>query len=151
MERFRILFLAAITCLIGFETWAQIDIDYQLPPPEILELADAPMPPSIMISRDGKNIVLTQRNRFISIEELAETEIRLAGLRINPVTNTASRTTYSSSISIIRAGEKEVRPVQGLPSSARLASFSWSPDQQRMAFTNTVKNGVELWVLDLSW
>ncbi len=150
MKKFRILFLAAIASFIVFETLAQIDIDYQLPPQEILELADAPMPPSIMISRDGRNIVLTHRNRFISIEELAETEIRLAGLRINPATNTASRTSYSNNISIIRTGEQGMHPVQGLPSNARLAGFSWSPDQQRMAFTNTVTNGVELWVLDLS-
>ncbi len=143
------LFLA-IAGLICFESRAQIDIDYQLPPQEILELADAPMPPSIMISRDGRNIILTHRNRFVSIEELAETEIRLAGLRINPATNTASRTSYSNNISIIRTGEQGMLPVQGLPSNARLAGFSWSPDQQRMAFTNTVTHGVELWVLDLS-
>lgn len=150
MKNFRYLLLAFVISFIVTEIRAQIDITYQVPPPEILELADAPMPPSIMISRDGKNIVLTHRNRFISIEELAETEIRLAGLRINPATNTASRTSYSNSISLMKVGEKEARTVSGLPANAKLAGFSWSPDQQKIAFTHTVSNGVELWVLDLA-
>jgi dipeptidyl aminopeptidase/acylaminoacyl peptidase len=150
MKNFRYLLFAFAISFIATGLRAQIDIAYQLPPKEILELADAPMPPSMMISRDGKNIVLTHRNRFISIEELAETEIRLAGLRINPATNSASRTSYSNSLSLMRVGEKEARKVTGLPENAKLANFSWSPDQQKIAFTNTVSTGLELWVLDLA-
>lgn len=127
---------------------AQIDISYQVPPAEILELADAPMPPSILISRDGSTIVLTHRNRFIGIEELAETEVRLAGLRINPATNTASRTSYANGISILKTGQKEAVAVKGLPANPKLAGFSWSPDQRRIAFTNTVSTGLELWIAD---
>lgn len=141
-----VLIISAISTPI----FSQLDITYQLPPSEIIELADAPMPPSIMISRNGMNIVLTHRPRYISMEELAETEIRLAGLRINPATNSASRTSYSTSISIMKSGEKEPRPVIGLHKNPKLANFSWSPDQQKIAFTNTVSSGVELWVLDLS-
>jgi len=36
-----------------------------------------------------------------------------------------------------------------LPENGRFAYFSWSPDQTKVAFTNTVKNGVELWLLDI--
>lgn len=150
MKNIRYFLLAFVISFNAPGIRAQIDITYQVPPPEILELADAPMPPSIMISRDGKNIVLTHRNRFISIEELAETEIRLAGLRINPATNTASRTSYSNSISLMKVGEKEARTVSGLPENPKLTGFSWSPDQQKIAFTHTVSTGVELWVLYLA-
>lgn len=149
MKIIRNLLLAVAFVVISAETRAQLDISYQLPPEEILELADAPMPPSIMISRDGKNIVLTHRNRYISIEELAETEIRLAGLRINPATNSASRTSYSNSISIMKVGETKAKVVAGLPEKAKLSNFSWSPDQKKIAFTHAVSTGIELWVLDL--
>ena len=149
MKIIRNLLLAVAFVVISAETRAQLDISYQLPPEEILELADAPMPPSIMISRDGKNIVLTHRNRFISIEELAETEIRLAGLRINPATNSASRTSYSNSISLMKVGEPKAKVVAGLPENAKLSNFSWSPDQKKIAFTHAVSTGIELWVLDL--
>lgn len=150
MKNISIILLIILLVFTTGNSDAQIDIQYQLPPKEILELADAPMPPSIMISRDGQNIILLHRNRFIGIEELAETEIRLAGLRINPVTNTASRTSYANGVSILRVGEKDPRPVSGLPANARLSGFSWSPDQGKIAFTNTVATGLELWVFEVA-
>ena len=39
-------------------------------------------------------MVLLYRNQYKSISELSETELRLAGLRINPVTNIGSRTIF---------------------------------------------------------
>ena len=39
--------------------------------------------------------------------------------------------------------------MQGLPKEPRLANFSWSPDESKMAFTHTTNNGVELWVLNV--
>ncbi|MGB4961033.1 MAG: prolyl oligopeptidase family serine peptidase, partial [Saprospiraceae bacterium] len=39
--------------------------------------------------------------------------------------------------------------VTGLPTNGKYANFSWSYDQKMMAFTNTVSNGVELWLLDI--
>ena len=150
MTKLKIAIIICIFCALHLNVNAQIDLPYQLPPREILELADAPMPPSIMISRDGKNIVLTHRSRYIGIEELAETEIRLAGLRINPATNTASRTSYSNSISLLRVGGKEPRSVTGLPADAKLSGLAWSPDQQKVAFTHTSNTGLELWVLDVN-
>ncbi len=71
---------------------AQVDLSYQLPPKEILQLADAPLAPVVQIDKKTENIVLLHRNRYSSIAELSETELRLAGLRINPVTNIGSRT-----------------------------------------------------------
>ena len=83
---FTILFLSA-----GI-LFAQVDINYQKPPEEILKLADAPLTPSVLIDEKGENIVLLHRDKYKSIAELSEPELRLAGLRINPVTNTGSRT-----------------------------------------------------------
>ena len=64
---------------------AQMDITYQTPPREIVEIADAPLPPSVLIDDDNKNIVLLHQNSYINIADLSESEMRLAGLRINPV------------------------------------------------------------------
>lgn len=147
MKRFLTLLFASVMIL---ETFAQLDIDYQLPPAEILSLADAAMPPSIMLSRSGERIMVIHRNRFISIEELAEPEIRLAGLRINPAINSASRGSYAHTITTMKVGEKTDRPIAGLPEKGKFSGFSWSPDQSKMAFSNTVANGVELWVIDIA-
>ena len=40
--------------------------------------------------------------------------------------------------------------VEGLPDNPRLANFSWSPDQMKIAFTHTTLDGVELWYMDLA-
>lgn len=130
-------------------SWSQVDLTYQEPPKEILELADARQTPSVLIDEKNENIILLYRNKYKRIAELSETELRLAGLRINPVTNIGSRTTYYNNISLMKVGVKQEIPVKGLPEKPRLANFSWSKDQTKMAFTNTSGKGVELWVLDI--
>ncbi|TNF42132.1 MAG: S9 family peptidase, partial [Bacteroidetes bacterium] len=129
---------------------AQVDITYQLPPKEILELADAQLAPMVQIDKKAENIILLHRNRYSSIAELSETELRLAGLRINPATNIGSRMAYVNNITLMSVGEKEQKQVAGLPAEPRLTNFSWSPDETKMAFTNTTSTGVELWILDIA-
>ncbi|MEN8116186.1 MAG: prolyl oligopeptidase family serine peptidase [Bacteroidota bacterium] len=128
---------------------AQVDLTYQKPPKEILELADAPRTPAYMLDDKNENIVLRHRSNYKSIVELSETELRLAGLRINPVTNIGSRTTYYNNITLMKVGDNNEIQVTELPAEPRLANFSWSPDQTKLAFTQTTPSGVELWVLDL--
>lgn len=128
---------------------AQVDLTYQKPPKEIMELADAPLTPSVQIDSKYENMVLLYRDKYSSIAELSETELRLAGLRINPVTNIGSRTNYYNRISLMKVGEQQEINVSGLPAEPRLAYFSWSPDETKMAFTQTTATGVELWILDI--
>jgi dipeptidyl aminopeptidase/acylaminoacyl peptidase len=73
----------------------------------------------------------------------------LAGLRINPKTNIGSRTNYYNNIIVKKIGEKDGVQVDGLPQNPRLSNFNWSPDQSKMAFTNTTSEGVEVMVLDV--
>jgi dipeptidyl aminopeptidase/acylaminoacyl peptidase len=40
--------------------------------------------------------------------------------------------------------------VKGLPKNPKLTNFSWSPDQSKIALTNTTAKGVELWILDIN-
>jgi dipeptidyl aminopeptidase/acylaminoacyl peptidase len=127
----------------------QVDVEYQLPPDEILELADAPTAPSVRINREGDHMVLLYRSRYKTIEELAGEELRLGGLRINPKTNIGSRERFYNNIALMKVGDKEETPVTGLPGQPRLSNFSWSPDESMMAFTHTTGQGVELWVLDI--
>lgn len=129
--------------------WGQIDLSYQKPSKEILELADVDRAPSLRISRTGQDIVLLKRNQYKTIEELSATEMRLGGLRIDPKTNIGSRTTFYTNIELMTAGDKTAKQVTNLPKTPKLANFSWSPDEKHMAFTNTTQTGVELWVLNV--
>ena len=128
---------------------SQENLSYQSPPKEILALANAQPAPSVLIDDKGKNILLRFRDSYSSIANLSETEVRLAGLRINPITNISSRQYYYTNLKLQKSSSKEIKPINGLPENPRLSNFSWSADQTKIAFTNTSKNGVELWFLDV--
>ncbi len=129
--------------------FAQVDITYQKPVKEILDLVDIEKAPNTLLNEKGNKMVFLYSDNFKTIEELSEKELRLAGLRINPIANIGSRVRYYNDITLMDVGEQEEIRATGLPVQKRLANFSWSPDQTKMAFTNTLSNGVELWILDI--
>jgi dipeptidyl aminopeptidase/acylaminoacyl peptidase len=135
---------------VTFLSFGQDNLTYQTPPQSILELAEAPLAPSIRMDSKGNNIVFLYSSNFKSIEELSETEMRLGGLRINPITNIGSRTRYYIDVKVKNGIDAKEINVSGLPENGRFANFSWSPNQEYMAFTNTITAGVELWVLDIN-
>ena len=129
---------------------AQSDFPYQKPDTDILSLADARPAPSIRIKADASLAVLLFRNAYKSIEEMAAPEMKLAGIRINPMTNSPSRITYFNDIKILDILSGTEYSIDGMPVSPALSNFVWSNDQSLMAFTNTVKEGMELWILDMN-
>lgn len=129
---------------------AQSDFPYQKPDTDILSLADARPAPSIRIKADASQAVLLFRNAYKSIEEMAAPEMKLAGIRINPMTNSPSRITYFNDIKILDILSGTEYSIDGMPVSPALSNFVWSNDQSLMAFTNTVKEGMELWILDMN-
>jgi dipeptidyl aminopeptidase/acylaminoacyl peptidase len=151
MKKTNFLFIAAVLlfglpCLI----WSQIDLAYQEPPDAILKLVDAPLTPSARISQDGKWMVLLGRSSMPSIEEVAQPELRLGGLRINPRINGQSRSGYNNSIRFLRIEDKKEFAVSGLPEDIKITGTSWSPDGKKLAFTLVRNNGIQLWWVDLS-
>ena len=128
---------------------AQEKLTYQEPPSEILELVNAPLAPAVLIDSKGENVILLYRDAYKSIAELSETEMRLAGLRINPKTNIGSRTNYYNNIKVKKALAKEATQVTGLPQDARLSNFNRSPNEKMIACLNTTSEGVEVWLLDI--
>lgn len=133
----------------SFFGFTQENIGYQKPPEAILDLVDAPLAPSVLINESGEQMVLRYRDYYKSIDELSETELRLAGLRINPKTNIGSRTNYWNNVKIKTPKGDKITQVTGLPTNPRFANFNWSPDQTMIAATNTTENGAEVWVFDL--
>lgn len=145
----RILICLSGVLLFITSSFAQENLDYQKPPQEILELIDVPLAPSTIINSDGDMMVFLYRDQFKSIAELSEQELRLGGLRINPVTNINSRATYFNNVQVKPIDKDQPMQVQGLPQNPRLTNFNWSPDETKIAFTHTTDNGVELWLLNL--
>jgi len=141
----KLLVLCALLPLIGF---GQLDLNYQLPHKNILKLADAPMPPSMSINPKGSKALLIYRNQYQTIEDLAEDELRLAGLRINPKTNISSRTRFYVDLKLFDPNEKKEFEIQDLPTNPKISNINWSPNYNYIAFTHTSSTGNELWVID---
>ncbi|AXG70189.1 dipeptidyl-peptidase 5 [Kordia sp. SMS9] len=143
-------FIVFIFFLSFFSLNAQENIGYQQPPQEILELADAAPAPRVRMDTKGEKFYFLYRSNYKSIAELSEKELRLAGLRINPKTNIGSRQRYYDKLQIRIGRNAAEEMVAGLPSKGRFSYFSWSPDETKLALTNTVETGVELWVIDFN-
>ncbi|WP_086946543.1 S9 family peptidase [Sphingobacterium sp. JB170] len=128
---------------------AQEQLTFQKPSSEILELADYQRPPRVLISPDEKWVITLYRPTYKSLEDLNNPEIRLGGLRMNPIVNMQSNATYIDNIKIRSLGAQQEQQVDGLPTNAKLANLAFSPDSKYLAFTNTTEKGVELWLLTL--
>jgi dipeptidyl aminopeptidase/acylaminoacyl peptidase len=139
-----VLFLALSIC--GF---SQENLTYQKPSAEILQLADFQRTPSVSMNSKKDWMVFSYRPTYKTLDDLNQEEMKLAGLRVNPVTNISSSVTYISNLKVRKFNEKQETQVIGLPQNAKMTNLSWSPDEKKLAFTNTTDKGVELWILDL--
>jgi len=129
---------------------AQENLTYQKPPKEILELADFERAPSVSMDTKKEYMLLSYRNTYKNLDDLNQEEMRLAGLRVNPITNISSTITYVNNLKIRKVKDKNEFQVKGLPENPKISNISWSPNEKVIAFTNTTTNGVELWVIDVT-
>ena len=134
------------------KTLGQESLTYQIPSKEIYDLVDVSLAPSVVMD-DAKNfMIFLYRDTYKSIEDLSSEELRLAGLRIDPKTNIGSRITYYNNLKIqdLRTDPVSLIQVTGLPNKPKLTNITFSPDQKKIAMTQTTALGVEVWYIDLS-
>jgi dipeptidyl aminopeptidase/acylaminoacyl peptidase len=136
--------------VVTFFTFAQENLSYQKPSKEILALADYERAPSVSMDSKKEYLLLSYRNTYKTLDDLNQEEMRLGGLRINPVTNISSTVTYLNNLKVRKIAAKDETQVSGLPQNARLTNISWSPDEKKIAFTNTTNSGVELWIIEVA-
>jgi dipeptidyl aminopeptidase/acylaminoacyl peptidase len=152
----------ATPALLSQSSTAQTDLKYQLPPAVMVKLVDAPVPPMVSLSPEHgsgpRMLLIEQRAPLPTIADLAEPELRLAGLRFNPTTGAPSRTRYAVSLTLqpLPSGGAAEAPkeiaISGLPSKLRVFFAEWSPDGQHIAFVNedpAPNPGLSLWIIDV--
>ena len=148
-HRCRTLF-AVCFLFIGFISFSQDDVSYKLPPKEIAELLLVKPTPNVTVDSYGEWMLFTQSNSYPSVEELAQPELRIAGMRINPNNFALSRQNFINNIWLknIKTG-KEFK-VTGLPSALSAASVLWSPNNKKIAFTQVTNSRVDLYIIDIA-
>ena len=139
-----------ITTLICFQLNAQDAIEYKTPPTAILNLATAKPSPSVSINDKGDWMLITERSAMPSVEELAQPELRIAGLRINPNNFSPSRTSNAVGLSVKEIKTGQDFQILGLPTNLKAGNFQWSPNDDKIAFTQTNADNVDLYVIDLT-
>ena len=135
---------------LSLTTFAQENLTYQKPSQSILDLADYERAPSVSMDTKKEYMLLTYRNTYKSLDDLNQDELRLGGLRINPITNISSTVTYVNNLKLRKIKDKNEVPVLGLPTNPRISNISWSPNDTKILFSHTTASGVELWFIDVA-
>lgn len=138
--------LAAL-CLLLAVAGAASAQTYQKPPQAVLDVLNAPVPPTGALSPTREYMLLAQGVRYPPISELAQPMLRLAGLRINPNTTGRHRAPFYVALTLKKVADGSERKVK-LPAGVQAGLPVWSPDGRRFAFTNTTPTGIELWAGD---
>lgn len=135
---------------LSLTTFAQENLSYQKPSKSILELADYERAPSVSMDTKKEYMLLTYRNTYKSLDDLNQDELRLGGLRINPITNISSTVTYVNNLKLRKIKDKNEVQVTGLPTNPRISNIAWSPNDKKISFSHTTASGVELWFIDVA-
>ncbi|MCD6597609.1 MAG: prolyl oligopeptidase family serine peptidase [Bacteroidales bacterium] len=143
-------FVSVVFFLFNFSNGvAQDDLKYQTPPEEMVAIVDAPVTPNVSMSPQKDYLAILTRRGNPSIADISAAESRIAGLRIDPLTNGPSRLSYVVDIRIKELKTNKEKEVSGLPSNPKITDVQWSPNGKFLAFANTESDGISLWLIKL--
>jgi len=123
---------------------------YKLPPKEILDLASAPPAPTVLINQTGEWMVIQQKNAFFDLADLAQSELKIGGVRINPAAYAQSRVPFIVSLKLKNLKNGSEYEIKGMPVKPKISFVRYSPNEQKIAFLHQSSAGNELWVVDMA-
>ena len=101
--------------------------------------------PGVSFDSKGQYMLVLDRSSMPSVEDLAQPELRIAGLRINPNNFGPSRSAYITNITIKEVSTGKEFSLTGLPANLKAGNLQWSPNDDKAAFTNTTNNAVDIY------
>lgn len=130
---------------------AQAATGYREPVAELKAIVDAPRAPQLSLSPRRDLVALQQIPTLPSIALVAQPELKLAGLRLNPRSYSPSRFSFASDLWLMDVATGKEMRIEGLPKPLSLAGVSWSPDQKYLALNQQDPNtgGNALWLVDV--
>lgn len=123
---------------------------YQTPPPALQKLVDTPATPAVSLGPDKSVLLLMEQPGLPAIAELAEPELKLAGLRLNPRNFGPSRTRSYNGLRFVSIKDNAETAVTGVPENARIRNVQWAPDGKHIAFTLDQTNSINLYVANVA-
>lgn len=124
---------------------------YREPAAELKAIVDAPRPPQVSLSPRRDLIALQQTPPLPSIALVAQPELKLAGLRLNPRSYSPSRFSFVTDLWLMDVATGREMRIEGLPQPLSLAAVTWSPDQKYLALNqqDPYTGGNALWLVDV--
>jgi dipeptidyl aminopeptidase/acylaminoacyl peptidase len=150
MQIKKILLAASILAFQSNLAIAQDDVGYKTPPKDISDMLLAKPTPGVSIDEKGEWMLFLQSSSYPSVEELAKPELRIAGLRINPENYSPSRQNFIKELTLKNISTGKSFPITGLPTPLFAGNVSWSPDFSKIAFTQTGKSTIDLYVITVA-
>jgi hypothetical protein len=95
------------------------------PPPVIADLIDARRAPTVFLTTDRRRLLLLEPSGLPPLLELAQPELRLAGLRINPRNHGPSRAGYFTGITVLDLATRERRESASALCTGRRTDVTW--------------------------
>jgi dipeptidyl aminopeptidase/acylaminoacyl peptidase len=92
--------------------------------------------------------VLAEAPLFLTIADLAQPELKVAGLRFNPRNHEQTRFPYSRDLRVLQFSTGTTKSLAGLPSPLRARNITWAANGKNFAFTHATEDAVELWAGD---
>ncbi len=148
MRKFK--FLTVVLIVVFNQTFAQELVRYQTPAKELLDLLDAPVTPSFSISPSKQAYLLAYPMDMPDLSELAQPELKVAGLRINPNNFGSSNPRSYSKFELVDLKTKITTPLNGIPENAVVTAYRWAPDGENIALSVYFQNTIELWVASIA-
>lgn len=148
-KRFALLFIIFSFVFIPFAK-AQDDGSYKMPPKDIADMLLAKPAPNVLVDDKGEWMLLSDVSLYPSVEELAKPELKIAGLRINPQNFAPSRQNYINNIWLKNIASGKDYKISGIPFPLFAGNVTWSPDDKKIAFTQTLNDRVDLYVIDVA-
>jgi dipeptidyl aminopeptidase/acylaminoacyl peptidase len=145
----RFLFILIPFSLFNIKIHAQDDGSYKTPPKDIADMLLAKPTPNVNIDDKGQWMLFSEVSLYPSVEELARPELRIAGLRINPGNYAPSRQNFITNLYLENIVSGKEYKITGLPSPLYAGNVSWSPNDKKIAFTQTTGNRVDLYTIDI--
>lgn len=132
MEQTKIRRPVSLLCLLlPTLAVAEPTTGYQAPLQAMAELVDAPRQPQAILSPDRSQVLFAQSPSVQALADVAKTELKLAGLRINPANHSPSR---AWPIRELRLKDLSSLTEITLPlPAANLYEPQWSPDASKVA------------------
>jgi dipeptidyl aminopeptidase/acylaminoacyl peptidase len=142
-----LLFLLAVAALSAAQ--AQDAIGYQTPPKDIYDLVMAKPTPGVSVDSKGTWLLVQERSSMPTVEDLAQPELRIAGLRINPKNFGPSRSSYVTNLTLKNIATGKEVAIKNLPKNLKASNIRWNTATDKFAFTHTTTTSIDLYVVSL--